>query len=134
MTLEDIDSLEAGPKMNALVGVEVMEWKQSQTNPDSFLGETGVILGFKPSTDTYSAWEVVEKLARTFIVNIEMFQSHSTCIIMEHSKVPPEVKLLRAIERKVNNELYVVSEAPTVSLAICRVALKVILNRDKETP
>jgi len=62
MTHDEIDKLEAGPEMDVLVAERVMRWEQSMVSPCNFLGETGVILGFKPSKDISSAWEVLLKM------------------------------------------------------------------------
>ena|SRR3990167_916449 len=86
MTNDDIDKLEAGPELDALVATRVMGWKLGEPH---FLhgelmhggsveevwegpglpradGSSPVSWGFKPSINIAAAWEVVEKLNAKF--------------------------------------------------------------------
>lgn len=67
MTDEEIDAMEAGPQLDALIAEKVMNW-----HLDSHLGffhwldsdnqPQALIADFEPSTDIAAAWPVVEKL------------------------------------------------------------------------
>jgi len=133
LTHEQIDEMEAGREMDALVAELVMEWKyrtdlestwfilelyKKLDNPVFWNGEFGIGYAksngwgpFHPSTDIAAAWQVVEKF-NSCEITIAKDKSEYVCLL---DFAPDMDKWYPAV-------------APTAPLAICRAALKAVTN------
>lgn len=134
MTSEEIDNLEAGPEANALVAEEVMEWKRGEGIGGDPIWLTDVTdwipyindhpLAWNPSTSISPAWEVIDKFNEEG-KEWELVISKENCQI---SNMDCEGQFLSGWK---HDDGFIVVDAPTVPLAICRFALKAVLNQDK---
>jgi len=111
MTTDDIDKMEAGPEMDALVAKRVMkiEPPEMRIGPMRF-GKPTMTAQWTPkpySTHILAAWEVIEKLQGN--TTVALYRVDGGSVIYG-----------------VKNKRY--SEAPTAPLAICRAALKAVIQ------
>ena len=130
----EIDKIEAGPEMDTLIAEKVMGWKLGKSKwihdymmhgmfeTEEWKGSTKGILthtkkSWHPSTDISTAWEVVEKLKDELPqgIKISFWKHEGWCVAWKFDS-------MGALD-----DGFVL--APTVFLAICRAALKVIENK-----
>lgn len=97
----NIDAMEAGREMDALVARQVMGWPEQDCHPGALAWA-----GWSPSTDIDSAWDVVEKMIEKHRVDLHGLRGGKDwrCWVagFDHA------------------------DAPTAPLAICRAALKAV--------
>ena len=107
----DIDKMEAGPEMDALVAERVMGWTAERKPglPHLWLPPGHFISGWSPSTDISAAWQVVEK----------MLEKHEAF----HLEYIPDKQWYAMFWFAT----YFTS-ADTAPLAICRAALKAVVD------
>ena len=115
----DIDKLEAGPELDALVAEKVMGWRMIRNDP--LLSHTGWIDGdgrkrtrYDPppySTDIAAAWEVLEKFPWFRIDNRGDYEGNQAFMV----ELSDDAKNL-------SGKMW----APTAPLAICRAALRAV--------
>ena len=103
----DVDSLEAGPKLDALIAEKVMGGKLGLRGMGVSWDTVGY--GWSPSTSIAAAWEVAEKFGHDY--NWEMNNSEKAGGFL--FAIFKDATVYEGI-------------APTASLAICRAALKAI--------
>ena len=127
MTPEQIDAMEAGPEMDALIATKVMGYTRAVLpihEDDNFplysLDDDGLYLFYSksggtiwsPSSYIDNAWEVVEKLCQLFPNSFDLNNEgkyHWICSIH-------------------HGEAYHEHSADTAPLAICRAALKAVMT------
>lgn len=103
----EIDKPEGGPELDALIAEKVMEW-----TPQSYF------LGPPFSTNIAAAWTVVEKL-----------WAAGKDFDLENFNQPGGGQGWRArFMRTTKNQDTVIAFASTAPLAICRAALKAVIN------
>jgi len=129
LTHEQIDAMEAGREMDALVAELVMGWfcdrrgvYHSSPSDDSLFGVLWSNDGeecdlFEPSTDIAAAWQVVEKLlSKDYEVHIEVDKDDCAVTIWHDP----------------DNSSYWIeiagADSKSTPLAICRAALKVVCD------
>ena len=125
----NVDEMEAGPELDALIAEKVMEWTgvhyragysdEECTSPSGLYGkgpDGRVFLSKSYSTDIAAAWPVLEKINNAFGIMILVLPDGRT-----------EVQRMRPRSLEGFTEKITVS-ADTAPLAICRAALKAILN------
>lgn len=148
MTPEDIDKLEAGRELDALIAERVMGWKWcaspntfkpgrpwrrwlaepyrnmpvwdgvTEMPIDGLFDEESNVLYY--STDIAAAWEVVEKLRETWpVVLVTVGPKHYDVEINTDKGSPSHYRLVED------------AQAETLPLAICRAALKAISTQEK---
>lgn len=116
-------SREAGREFDLLVGEDVMRWRLEDGD---WIGSDGEYTGWKdpddesrhawkPSSEMGPAWELVNKIQRTFSANFEL-----TC--PDHSRPEPWSVVFRS--RTYGPE--VTAKGATAPLAICRAALSAV--------
>lgn len=142
MTSEEIDKLEAGPEMDAVVAKKVMKWiakEEYVSGPlmhggrmmklyhgEGMPNEDGLrysIEGFNPSTSISPAWTVIDKFNKEG-KEWELVISKENCQI---SNMDCEGRILTGWNPYAD---FLVVDAPTAPLAICRFALKIVLPQD----
>ena len=115
MTSEEIDKLEAGREMDALVAEEVMEWRwewsEEYPNVGCWMPSGYGERAWSPSTSISVAWEVVEKL-----------KGLNFAVAIEDVSVPTTNWWVCFADNSEDKESH--DEAPTAPLAISRAALK----------
>lgn len=156
MTLEEIYKLEAGAELDAIVARNVMGWERhvrdtifwvdaAAANNVGCLNVRGELGKWSPSTDIAAAWEVVAKLrADDWLVVVKEMPEAASFIIpgsrSEYDAPCPdrpfgkgmcccEVQDMRDIRDKNapwRRDAFAMEQ--TTPLAICRVALKAILE------
>lgn len=125
----DIDQMQAGPELDALIAIEVMGWTRTRkkrtsgpmagvvvVSPWFPVGESATRknsrMDFRPSIDIAHAWEAVEELRdleREVTIQLSSDGLSVTCHI-----------------DLTNHPTYLSSEADEAPLAICRAALKAV--------
>ena len=98
MTDEEIDKMEAGREMDALIHKHVFGFKASSTSP------------WRYSTDIHSAWMVVDRLISDYYLSLHFGEDGFYCHFDDFETGKHH------------------GEAPTAPLAICRAALKCCRN------
>lgn len=125
----NIDELEAGPELDALVAEKVMGWKWNIRNGvcyaehDTF-NAPDCWPAFSPSTDIAAAWEVMEKLvSMDFDVDVAM----SSKVANDYSK-RCYCHFQAGDDNAPWKENFKLAQAwaLTAPLAICRAALKAV--------
>ena len=122
--MTDIDTLQAGPELDALVAEKVMGWAFAdgcwnepsgprRAHPRSVYNHFPYY-----STDIAAAWEVIEKLPGP---GIALFKTYNGGW-QARTKVCNYPGSMHVIE----NDCCIFSDAPTAPLAICRAALKAV--------
>ena len=112
MTTQDIDKLEAGRELDALVAQAVFneEVRQKRAVHDiDNLYISGELPLPQYSTDISAAWQVVEKI------------KHTLFIIRQD-----DAWFIGSSDKLYHDNMNIISEAPTAPLAICRAALKAV--------
>lgn len=119
MTNEEIDKLEAGRELDALIAEKVMGWTPHCQNPAHYVEVANstsemsviqeVVAYWRPSTDIAAAWQVVEKLrAAGWFYSLSDAVEIPEYIVMFYQPDSPDAQAMD-------------ESAP---LAICRAALK----------
>lgn len=113
--IENIDEMQAGPELDALVAERVMGWWATKdecsptgTWPYRPISDPELYGSFCPSRSIAAAWEVVEKLGPYF--SVEQYPGG------------------RAWAAHFKTSYGTGAYAPTAPLAICRAALKAVSN------
>jgi len=137
ITDKDIDNLEAGRELDALVAEKVMGWKRGEGIGGDPIWLTDVTdwipyindhpLAWNPSASISAAWTVLEKFRRDgkeweLVIGLNNYTI---------SNMSSDGQFLNGWTY---NDGIILVDAPTAPLAISRAALKAALNRDKETP
>lgn len=140
----DVDTIEAGPKLDALVAERVMGWHVTDKRPPSpqnwaaypdvwFETPSGDLMNAAQvpyySTDIPAAWQVFEKIARPDDLSIGV---RSKTFYYNNPRKWETVDGYAVLEHDThNNELREteIAWARTAPLAICRAALKAATRR-----
>lgn len=143
--MTDIDKVEAGPALDALVAEKVMGWTKHEHKPMPLIGTgrhwqrrdgTRVERWYRQSaygdddccpfsTDISAAWEVVKKMP--YGVAVHSPNGRLWRCIIGVKCVPSVPDCLQQVKQEV-----VVVEAETAPLAICRAALKAAEESDDD--
>ena len=133
MTNDEIDKLEAGPELDALVAEKVMQRRWMIRNgacyaDATFMNAPDCWLEFKPSTDIAAAWEVVEKL-KDLNQDVASFDFDLIYSLREGSGEPSGPRARRVPEDQRWFAQFGDAEtgsatAATAPFSICRAALK----------
>lgn len=129
LTKEQIEKMEAGEAIDALVAEKVMDWQLHAAFDPDVLGrfsnwidtKTGAGMcqpdEFQPSTDIAAAWMVVEKFPA---IVIQRASSADGSTVGYRCSLPltPNIERLAGLQRATID-----ADAETAPLAICRAAL-----------
>ncbi len=140
MTNEEIDKLEAGPELDALIAEKVMgctlvnhvnpkygvtcgcaygAHRQVQEHIDDLLADY--------STDMTYAWKVVERIRLAYAVQIDERRAGWACELTPWWEDDAERELQRMFASEY--EKYGIVIAETAPLAICRAAIRAVLSQ-----
>lgn len=126
----DIDKLEAGAELDALVAQLIMGWRWPGYTTANYPMPKAK-LEWSPSTDIAAAWQVVEKL-KPHTWNIGEFEYFECSILLEAVPPVPEAENPEdsAARMFANPRFrYHQGRSPTnAALAICRAALKAVAS------
>ena len=130
----DIDKMEAGKEMDALVAERVMGWKVDKESYSTWVAITDTYLFFPlvgmtkgswgnwtPSTDISAVWQVVEKMSETWEFSLNYQDNKYKFLLWKPEWVTSNLYQARECKEGVSN---------TVPLAICRAALKAVERVD----
>jgi hypothetical protein len=100
VTREDIEKIEPGRELDALVAGKVMGFKIEQTNSETCtIWDGSEVRYFEPSTDISAAWEIVEKFGEMLVrrrlggtdyrawIQTDLY---GKCEVYAHGKTAPE--------------------------------------------